>query len=321
MGHPMNTTGMLRFLVTAALVLVATALAWGLWRDYMASPWTRDGRLRAQVVRIAPDVSGLVRDVRVKDNQHVRRGDVLFVIDEVRFTAAARRADAEVERARAGVQVADAAVTARLAEQRMRRDQARRRHGLGAEVVSAESLSDLGSQAAQADAAVEGARADAKASAAALDVALAQQHTAAIDVERSVVRAPADGDITNLDLYPGDYAIAGTPRMSLVESGTLWVYGYFEETKLTDLRPGQPVRVELLSGRVTLGGHVDSIANGITDRDNPSAGGMLADVNPVFTWIRLAQRVPVRIAIDHVPPGANIAAGMTATVIVNTAGR
>lgn len=317
----MTATPILRVAVTTIVLLAAVVLAYALWHDYMYSPWTRDGRVRARVVRIAPDVSGIVREVKVVDNQVVRRGDVLFVIDDARFRAAIERADAEVLRAQAQMLVAQALVTQRASERRMRRDQAQRRKGLDGEVISAEAQSDIGAQSTQAGAVFEAAQAEQKAAEAALQAAMAARHAASIDLERSTVRAPADGHIVNLDLYAGDYAVAGTPHLALVESRSFWVYGYFEETKLAGIRVGEPVTIQLLASRVTLKGHVESLANAITDRDNPAGGDMLADVNPVFTWIRLAQRIPVRIAIDQVPDGANVAAGMTCTVVVNDATR
>ncbi|WP_109126061.1 HlyD family secretion protein [Dyella sp. C11] len=312
----MNTTSIMRFLVTTLLLVVACSLAFGLWRGYMYSPWTRDGRIRAEVVHIAPDVSGIVSEVRVHDNEQVRRGDVLFVIDPERFHATLKRADADIARAQAQIAVSNAQIAQRASERTMRRAQAARRTGLGEEVVSNEAKTDYGAQAEQADAAYVAAQAELKASEAELEAATAARQAAQIDLDRSVVRAPADGSIVNLNLYSGDYAIAGSPRLVLVESHSFWVYGYFEETKLPQVSVGEAVKIELLSGRVAMKGHVESIATGITDRDNPSGDYVLADVNPVFTWIRLAQRVPVRIAIDEIPSGAHIAAGMTCTVFV-----
>jgi multidrug resistance efflux pump len=269
-------------------------------------------------VHIAPDVSGIVAEVRVADNQRVKRGDVLFVIDPSRFEVALKRSDADISRARAELLAAEAQVAQRASERSMRRAQAERRNGLADEVVSVESRKDFGAQATQADATYAAAQASMKASQAALETAKAARMAAQIDLDRSVIRAPADGSIVNLNLYKGDYAIAGSPRLALVELNTFWVYGYFEETKLQSIRPGQTVTIELLSGGAYLKGRVESLAIGITDRDNASASDMLADVNPVFTWIRLAQRVPVRIAIDSIPHGTNIAAGMTCTVSVDT---
>ncbi|WP_445143347.1 HlyD family efflux transporter periplasmic adaptor subunit [Dyella sp. Tek66A03] len=313
----MNVTPIIRLMVTLLLLTLASAMAYGLWRDYMYSPWTRDGRVRAKVVQIAPDVSGIVSEVRVRDNQLVRRGDVLFVIDPVRFSVALKRADADIARAQAQMAVSDAHIAQRASERTMRRAEAARRTGLAEEVVSSEAKTDFGAQAEQANAAYLAAQAELKASQAALEAAMAARQAAQIDLDRSVVRAPSDGSIVNLNLYAGGYAIAGSPRLVLVESHSFWVYGYFEETKLPEVRLGAPVKIELLSGRVSMKGHVESIATGITDRDNPSGDYLLADVNPVFTWIRLAQRVPVRIAIDEIPQGAHIAAGMTCTVFVD----
>jgi multidrug resistance efflux pump len=316
----MNSPSITRAFITTALLLIACALAYGLWRDYMYSPWTRDGRVRAKVVHIAPDVSGIIREVHVSDNELVRRGDVLFVIDRARFDAALNRADADIAKSEAQISVAEAQMTQRASERKMRREQAMRRSGLEEDVISRETSTDYSAQAEQADAAYAAAQAELKTSEAALQGALAAKESAQIDLERSIIRAPADGWIVNLNLYPGDYAIAGSPRLALVESHSFWIYGYFEETKIPDVHVGDTVKIKLLSGRVAMKGHVESIASGITDRDNPSDDYVLADVNPVFTWIRLAQRVPVRISIDEIPQDTHVAAGMTCTVYVDTRG-
>ena len=315
----MSKSSIIRVAVTLGVFLTSIALAHALWRNYMYSPWMRDGRVRAKVVNIAPDVSGLVASVLVNDNQQVHHGDVLFIIDPARFQAAMAQAVADVARAQAEIVLARAQVAQRESERTMRRTQAARRAKLAEEVVSMEARTDYSSLAQQADASLAGAQATLKAAEAGLQAALATQRTAQINLDRSVVRAPADGAITNLELYSGDYATAGVPRLALIESHSFWIYGYFEETKLPEVRIGNQVRIHLLSGRATLRGHVEGIASGITDRDNPTGGNLLADVNPVFTWIRLAQRVPVRIAIDEIPPDTQIAAGMTCTVSVEPA--
>ena len=154
---------------------------------------------------------------------------------------------------------------------------------------------------------------------AAVKAAAVAQQTAALNLARSEVQAPSDGFITNLNLYPGDFATAGTARMALIDSHSFWVYGYFEETKLPQVHVGDHAVVRLMSGGEEIQGHVDSLASGIADRDNPSSSGeLLADVNPIFTWVRLAQRVPVRIHLDRIPDGVRLVMGMTCTVTLRS---
>lgn len=284
----LNGPAVLRVLATALLLTAAIALGYSLWQHYMYSPWTRDGRVRADVVNIAADVSGLVSRVPVRDNQEVRKGDLLFVIDQERFRQALEQAEAQVR--------------ARKAELDMRHRQVTRRMNLDSAVVSSESREDIGAQEKQA-------RANYDASLAALD-------TARLNLHRSEVYAPVDGYVTNLNLHAGDYVSAGAARMALIDKHSYWVYGYFEETKLPNVRMGARAEVRLLSGGKPLTGHVESIARGIADRDNPTTANLLADVNPVFTWVRLAQRIPVRIRLDTRPDDLLLAMGTTCTVTI-----
>jgi multidrug resistance efflux pump len=311
----MNKQYFIRAAVTLVTVLVALLLMHMIWQRYMYSPWTRDGRVRANVINLSTDVSGLVKEVRVKDNQWVRKGDVLFVLDPDRFRYAVAQADADVARAEAQLRQAQSIVEASRFESRMRRDQASRREKLSGDVVSEELRADSALQAMQSQSATEAARAALVAAQASLKAAGVRQETAHLDLERSELHAPTDGFITNLNLYPGDFASAGVARMAMIDSDSFWVYGYFEETKIQGVHVGDHATVRLLGGDVDLAGHVDSIASGIVDRDNPTGSGeLLANVDPIFTWVRLAQRVPVRIHLDHVPRGIHLAMGMTCTI-------
>ncbi|UGA37999.1 HlyD family efflux transporter periplasmic adaptor subunit [Chromobacterium haemolyticum] len=146
--------------------------------------------------------------------------------------------------------------------------------------------------------------------------ALAARDLARLNLERTVVRAPADGYVTNLNVHVGDFAAVGAPKLALIDRNSYRVEGYFEETKLPLLKPGAKVEITLLSGGPTLRGHVASIARGITDRDAGTGRELLADVNPTFNWVRLAQRVPVRIELDTLPAGQVLVAGTTCTVVV-----
>ncbi|MNE31467.1 p-hydroxybenzoic acid efflux pump subunit AaeA [compost metagenome] len=184
----------------------------------------------------------------------------------------------------------------------MREQNAERRLALDEQVVSREDRDDATNSAAAARAEYQQAQ--------------AQLQIAELNLRRTRVLAPVDGYVTNLGVRPGDYAEAGAAQLAVVDRHSYWVYGYFEETKLPLLRVGDAVEMQLMSGQL-LEGHIDSIARAIYDRDNPQSRELIADVNPTFNWVRLAQRVPVRIHIDEVPEGVLLAAGITATVIVN----
>jgi multidrug resistance efflux pump len=321
-----------RFAVTAVVVAVAAVVAHALWKHYMYSPWTRDGRVRAEIVRIAPDVAGIVTDVRVVDNQAVKKGDLLFVVDQARYANAVAQAQANLNAAEAAARAAGANISAAAAGAQQSRSnyemyeaQSERRQKLINNVISAEDKANAMAAANAARAGWQQAQASTKQASAAQQQALAavaqarvELASAQLNLDRTRVLAPVDGYVTNLDVRVGDYASAGTPRMAVIDSHSYWIYGYFEETKLPGLRVGDPVDIRLMSGGVHLKGTVESIAHGITDADNPTGNDLLADVNPTFNWVRLAQRVPVRVKIDtaHLPPGTVLSAGMTATLIV-----
>src|SRR5215475_8090603 len=282
-----------RVIATLGIVAAGGAGAYELWNYYMLSPWTRDARVRADVVMVAPDVAGFVNDLRVKENQVVRKGDVLFVLDQERYKQALAKAEATVE--------------SRRAEMLMRQEEANRRAKLTTMAISTEAKENAQHVAASTSAAYDQAEADLS--------------TARLNLERTVVRAPVNGYVTNLTLVVGQYAAIGTRLMALIDSDSYRVDGYFEETKLPVIRPGAPVVIQLLGGEPSLRGHVDSISHGITIRDNPDGPALLANVNPTFEWVRLAQRIPVRIQIDEIPENARVSAGMTCTIVVAAAPR
>ncbi|HKR78046.1 MAG TPA: HlyD family secretion protein [Rhodanobacter sp.] len=329
----MNKSSLLRFLFTAVVVVIAAVLGHALWKHYLYSPWTRDGRVRADVVQIAPDVAGLVTAVPVRDNQFVHKGEVLMTIDRDRYVLALQQAEANLavaeasaRAAGAGAAAAAAAIAGSKTEYEMFEAQAQRRLNMPAQsVISVEDRQNAVATANNARAGLQQAQASHRQASAAVQQALAvvQQAQVAVDLarlnlQRTEVRAPADGYVTNLDVRVGDYAAAGAARMALVDSHSYYIYGYFEETKLPQLRVGDPVDIRLMAGGVHLKGTITGIARGITDSDNPTGANLLADVNPTFNWVRLAQRVPVRIAIDTaaLPKGMVLAAGMTATIEV-----
>ena len=278
------------FSLIATLLVLALAIWIGrlLWIHYMDTPWTRDGRVRADVINVAADVTGTVVDVPVRDNQQVKKGDLLMQIDPEHYQLAVKQAQA--------------LVSSRKATWEMRKVNASRRADMDNLVISAESREDASNVASSAQADYQ--------------LAQAQLEAAELNLKRTRVLAAVDGYVTNLNVHRGDYARIGEAKMAVVDMNSFWVYGFFEETKLPHVRIGDPADMQLMSGEV-MKGHVESIARAIYDRDNPESRELIADVNPTFNWVRLAQRVPVRIHLDHVPEGVVLAAGITCTVIVN----
>ena len=278
----------LRFGLTAVAVVAAVAVGMHLWAYYMDAPWTRDGHVRADVVQVAPDVSGFVTDVLVRDNQRVQRGDVIFRIDRARFELALRQADAIVAGRRASLVQTNA------------------------DLNRYRALTDLATSQ-QKQEQVLATQQEAQAS---YDQAVADRGVAQLNLDRSEVHASVNGIITNMDLRPGAYVTAGHGVMALVDTDTLRVEGYFEETKLPRIHVGDPVRIRLMGDARPLTGHVESMAAGIEDRDRSQGTNLLANVNPTFNWVRLAQRVPVRIVLDDIPDRALLVTGRSATVEV-----
>ena len=278
---------LIRLVPTVIAVVVACFVGRALWHHFEDEPWTRDGRVRADIVRIAPDVSGLVTAIAVRDNQPVKTGDLLFTIDRPRYQLA--------------VDQAQAAQTAQMPAIAEARREAARNHALG-DLVATEVTQAGDAKVAQLTAALAQSR-----------VAL---ETARLNLARTEVRAPIDGTVTNLTLRPGNYVTAGHPEFAIIDSRSLYVVGYFEETKLKHIALGDPVRVRLMGDDTVIRGHVDSIAGGIDERDGGAGQTLLANVNPTFSWVRLAQRIPVRVHIDALPAAASLIAGRTATVEV-----
>lgn len=278
-----------RVVITLCLVAVALVAGYDLWRYYMLSPWTRDARIRADVVVIAPDVSGWVVDLKVHDNQQVKAGDLLLSLDRERYQAALDKAKA--------------VANTRQQQLRLREHEAQRRASLGPQAISAELKENAQITADIARGSFREAEAD---------VALAE-----LNLARAELRAPRTGQITNLRLAQGNYVTAGQAMMALVDEQSFYVQAYFEETKLPRIRVGAPVKVWLMSEGKALTGQIESISRGITDRNAIPDSQLLANVEPTFNWVRLAQRIPVRIKLDPLPPEVQLSAGMTASVQVS----
>lgn len=279
-----NTGRVLLTLLFVAAAVVALVLV---WKHYEEDPWTRDGKVQADVVQVAADVSGLITEIAVHDNQAVRRDQTLFVVDRERYAAQLAQADAAVANARATL---DNAIRER-----------QRYVSLG-DLVSSEVRD-------QRITAAESARAQ-------LQQASANRRLAAINFERSAVKARVDGYVTGFSLRPGDYVGSGTALFALVDTDSYYVTGYFEETKLHRFRLGDRAQVRLLGDARPIWGHVVSLSAGIADREQNASRELLPNITPTFSWIRLAQRVPVRIVIDSVPVGMRLVVGRTATVTI-----
>jgi len=288
-AFPARRSRLVPVLITLATAAVALVLGRTMWRAYMDTPWTRDGTIRAYIVTMAAEVAGRIVELPVVDNQLVHRGDVLLVIDPTDYRIAVELADASLKQAK---------VDGENAER-----EASRRRPLAGSAISTEQQQVYDTRAVAAQARYHAAAAS-----------LAQ---ARVNLERTQIRSPVNGWVTNLHARLGDYATVGRNEIAIVDADSFWVDGYFEETKLHAIQEGDPARVKLMGHHDLVRGHVGSIARGIDVPNAQPNGQGIASVNPIFTWVRLAQRIPVRIEIDAVPDGVRLAAGMTATVDID----
>ena len=267
-----------RILVTVAVVVLAIIAGNWIWNYYLYAPWTRDGKVRAEIITLSPDVSGWVSELPVTDNQRVSRDTLLLRVDPQRYQAAIPKARAQMEVAQTRLAMAE------LNRERSNGD-ARQQAALNVKLASAD-----------------------------LDMAQAELRAAELDLERTEVRAPADGTVVNLTIQQGNFAQRGKPVLSMVKSGSFYVTGYFEETKLPLVHIGQRASVVLMNGAHTLQGKVTSVGQAIANANTRTDQQLLPQVQQTFNWVRLAQRIPVHIELDSIPDHILLAAGMTATV-------
>ena len=331
--------------ITLATTAVAIVLGWAMWNAYMGAPWTRDGTVRTYVVTMAPEVAGRIVELPVRDNQLVRKGDVLLVIDPTDYQIAVRLAEAAVHQAQANAETIDAQITVQQAQiaasqaqveqaqaavtfsqqqaarykdlaereygtvqmeqqtaSNLHKDQAALKNEQAALTLAERQVASLKAQRASAEATIAQAS--------------ASRDQAKVNLERTQIRAPVDGWVTNLLAQLGDYATVGKNVIALVDASSFWVDAYFEETQLASIREGDPANLKLMGYSQVVRGEVGSVARGINVANAKADQQGLATVNPIFTWVRLAQRVPVRIRVKEVPDGVRLVAGLTATVEV-----
>jgi multidrug resistance efflux pump len=277
------------FIATLIAFGAAIGLAWMAWNYYVYTPWTRDGRVRVYTVQLAPEVSGTVVSLPIKATQFVHKGDVLFQIDPRDYQNKLKQA------------------TGRVAQTQAQADY------LGAEATRRSQLSDLSVSAEQRQNAIG----IAQAATAAVQEAAGALDQARLDLERTTVRSPVNGWISDLILQQGGFATVGQPAVTLVNADSFYVVGYFEETQLPRIRFGDSAQMVLMGyPDRPAWGHVAGFGHGISVADAAPGVQGLPSVNPVFTWVRLAQRIPIRVELDDVPCPIMLSAGMTATVSI-----
>jgi multidrug resistance efflux pump len=285
-GHLLASVA--RHLATLAIALIAVMAAIITWHHYVTAPWTRNGSVRVQVANVAPQVSGKITELRVSDNQYVRQGDVLYVIDPFDFNVA--------------VQVSKAMVDQRAADVDVKQVESERRQRLSDLATTPEEQQIYAGAAVQSKAAYE--------------AAARQLAQAELNLKRTQVLSPVNGYVTNLLLRLGDYAVTGASNIAVIDSDSFWIDGYFEETKMAGVCVDDRAEAQLMGYAPPILGHVKTITRGVSVANAAAGAQGLPNVDPIYTWVRLAQRVPVRVAIDKVPPGVPLISGLTATVTI-----
>lgn len=300
-----------------------------IWNYYNAEPWTRDGRVRGDVIQVSSDISGLVTEVLVQDNQSVKKGQVLFKIDLARQALDVEQAKSDLAKAKSGLAEAEAGlaqakanVMKSQANIKLADKNANRYADLMDGAISKQEQDQMfatrdqsHAEHVQLEAAIEQAQANIKQQKALIEAANSQVHLAMLNMNRAEVIAPADGTLSNFDMRVGNYVKVGQAVAALLDRKQLYVVGYFEETKLNKIHVGDPASIQLMGDSEKIKGHVQGIASGIEDRERTSSSGLLANVNPTFSWVRLAQRVPVKIVLDEMPHNElAFVAGRTVTV-------
>lgn len=328
----MNTVNVRKFVRPILLIIVVCVALMALkhiWDYYNSEPWTRDGRVRGDVIQVSSDVSGLVTEVLVQDNQQVKKGQVLFRIDVARQALDVEQAKSDLAKAKAELAGAEAELAASKANLvksqaniHLADKNANRYANLMNGAISKQEQDQMfaardqsHAEHEQTAAAIEQAKANVTQQKALIEVANSNLHLAQLNLKRSAVIAPNDGTLSNFELKAGNYVKVGQAVAALIDREQMYVVGYFEETKLDKINVGAPASVQLMGSSETYKGHVQGVASGIEDRERTSTNGLLANVNPTFSWVRLAQRVPVKIVLDEVPHDQlAFVAGRTATV-------
>jgi multidrug resistance efflux pump len=278
--------------VNAALIAVVAWYAYRALERYIHNPWTRDGQVRGQVIQVAPRVSGMVTRIAVIDNQFVHSGDLLFELDPEPFEIAIAQAEANLERAR---------ISSRASRIEYDRLQEIARQDAGA--VSAKDLNRREANYLQ--------------SLSQIDVARESLRGAKLNLDYTRVHAAVDGYVSNINFQIGDQAVANSPILALVDSNSFWVFGYFRESEIGNINIGDPAQVTLMAYPDSpLTGAVESLGWGIAPSDGNTGYNLLPSIKPVFQWIRLAQRIPVRIKLGEVPREVELRYGLTASVMI-----
>lgn len=283
---------MFRFIITSATVLVALTVLYFMFHSYFLYPWTRDAQVEADVVQLTSRVSGHIIELPIQENQLVKKGTIIWKIDPKTYIS-------EVESAKASLQKAEAA----LSEAQDVVGRVRKLSGLDSGAIAESRKIKAENQYREAQANVSQAKAN--------------LHHAELNLKYTVMKAPTDGYITNLRIALGSYVTANKPIFPFVDADSFRLTAFFKETLIENVKPGDKAMITLMSyPHDTIEGEVNSVSRGIAIQDGDPGANLLPVVNPSFDWIRLAQRLPVRIHFKKIPEKINLSVGFTASVII-----
>jgi multidrug resistance efflux pump len=288
----MKSTTLIKILLTTAIIGCAAYLIYLKYQDYFTNPWTRDGQIRTQVIQIAPRVTGHIVKIYVKDNQYVKAGDLLFEIDSTPFKINLSKAQTDLKRAKIKSR------GYKIEYDRVRKIAKRDRGAISQKDLIKHEINYLDSLEK-------------------IDIAKEKINQAKLNIKYTKVKASVDGYVSNINFQIGTQAVANKPLLALVDINSFWVFGFFRETMLKDLKIGDKAIVTLMAYPDTpLKGYVESIGWGIAYNDGKPGSNLLPQINPVFEWIRLAQRIPVKVKFDKLPDNIKLRVGLTASVMV-----
>ena len=279
-------------LLHVALIGAVAYYAYHAFEDYIQNPWTRNGQVRGHVIQVSPRVSGMVIKIDVVDNQFVRSGDLMFEVDPEPFEIAIAQAEANLKRQRINSQG--------------RKIEYERLYEIYQKDAGAISEKDLTRRETSYNESLSN-----------IDGAVEQLRGAKLNLTYTRIYASVDGYVSNIDFQIGTQAVANKAILALVDSNSFWVFGYFRESQIGQIKLGDEARVTLMAyPDLVLHGHVESLGWGIAPSDGTVGYNLLPSIKPVFQWIRLAQRVPVRVKLDDIPKEVELRFGLTASVMV-----
>ena len=280
------------FKIIVSFVLFTSAIYFGYekYQEYFANPWTRDGQVRAQVIQVSPRVSGMVTKIDTIDNQFVKQGDLLFEIDKEPFEIQIAQTNAELKREKANLR------GTKIEYERVRNIAKRDKGAVSQKDLIRHEVNYYKSLAK-------------------IDSLNEKLNAAKLNLTFTNIYASVDGYVSNINFQIGSQAVANKPILALVDSNSFWVFGYFRESMLEKINIGDRAKVTLMAYKnKPISGVVESIGWGIAHSDGNPGANLLPSIKPVFQWIRLAQRIPVRVKVDKLPEGVQLRFGLTASV-------